>query len=192
MKWKKIYLNTLDRTVFRLIGIWLQSELKSIGKLYTISDFTSSFGFCAVQSAKIKRWLKWWRCIFQEKKRIEWNISLPGVRKTFVVFFRFFHLARRFWNHTFFQLWIIKETWNRLYSKIINIFDYIRVLKCWNWFIGLNRSPKTQSHQFCSSNIVKIAYRVEAYNGLTLTGLQMIHTNRYIYVYCLFLFVFYP
>lgn len=24
----------------------------------------------------------------------------PGVRKTFVVFFLFFHLARRFWNHT--------------------------------------------------------------------------------------------
>lgn len=25
----------------------------------------------------------------------------PGVRNTFVVFLRFFHLARRFWNHTY-------------------------------------------------------------------------------------------
>lgn len=31
----------------------------------------------------------------------EWEGSrAPGVRKTFVVFFRFFHLARRFWNQT--------------------------------------------------------------------------------------------
>lgn len=27
--------------------------------------------------------------------------SAPGVRKTLVVFFLFFHFARRFWNHTF-------------------------------------------------------------------------------------------
>ena len=31
------------------------------------------------------------------------GMSAPGVRKTFVIFFLFFHLARRFWNQTYKQ-----------------------------------------------------------------------------------------
>ena len=36
--------------------------------------------------------------------------SAPGVRNTLVVFLRFFHLARRFWN----------QTWKKKKSHIVN------------------------------------------------------------------------